>query len=140
MSYDVKGNIIWLHGGEKKKMVFFFRFSFPCCKQSLETGSKSSCFPCCSPPPQLLASNATLTAFTLREGHICVSSQLGSVPYFIHLRSLPACRLQSGSLPSAHSICFSAVLGRKERWRAVHGGVGGRCSSLRRERRAKQSR
>lgn len=90
--------------------------------------------------PPLLASNATLTFFTRREGHICVSSQLGSVPYFIHLRSLPACRLQSRSLPSAHSICFSAVLCRKERLRAVHGGIRGRCSSLRRETRAKQSR
>lgn len=39
MSYNVKGNVVWLHGT-------FFSFTssvfIPCCKQSSETGSKSS--------------------------------------------------------------------------------------------------
>lgn len=132
-------------GGKKtkKKISFLLQVFFSLLQTVFGDRKQVVLFSVLFPPPHptpLLASNATLTAFMLREGHICVSSQLGSGPYFRHLRPSPACRLQSGSLPSAHSVCFSAVLGQKERWRAVHGGVGGQCGSLRRETRAKQSR
>lgn len=88
MSYNVKE---MLFGCREHFCHFLLQFFVPCCKQSLETGSKSSFFP--------------LLALNVRVSDTCLCFITAPVhPLFIHLCSLPIAVSIFVPLVNAHSM------------------------------------